>query len=196
VDQGVGGITPEIARFIDTAEVPVKKPKPVTTTCTTFGQLPEHFKEAVYEATSHFLQAVPDDWLVRVERYRTSDIQRVIEKAWHWQCHIDAIAGDDRVRVQNIIDQIQDGDPVWPYVSYWAADMDELMRTEGEDDEFIVPNHGDGWHRIIANVELQFPHIDVLFIERQTDTTEAERHTNDPRPHPRHDRCHQSKNQC
>ncbi len=54
---------------------------------------------------------------------------------------------------------------VWPYVSYWAGDMEGLMETTQEDDYLSVPNHGDGWHRVVACIELGLPTVDILFIE-------------------------------
>lgn len=41
----------------------------------------------------------------------------------------------------------------------------ELTEVEDSEDGGIVLNDGDGWHQIIAAVELNFPVIEIIFGE-------------------------------
>lgn len=81
---------------------------------------------------------------------------------------MDRLTGDDyeedRERVQTIIDLQRSGKPIWPYVSYWALDFQELAEVQTEDDGVSVLNHGDGWHRTIAAVEQKREQIEIIFL--------------------------------
>ncbi len=102
---------------------------------------------------------------VRIETYPIDTVCHLVEDVWQWQCAIADLDEGDKLRVKRIMEAIKK-DGAWPYVSYWARDMEELTETTVEDTgEISVPNHGDGWHRIIANVELNRLTMEVLFLE-------------------------------
>jgi hypothetical protein len=145
-------------------------PRPVKTIRTTIGKLSESLQNCVNSA-SDCLEVHSSD-KVRIETYYTKDIQKLFSNLFKWsttlkemKLKIEAgrVYADDIKRVRKIIRKIRH-EGAWPYVSYWADDMEELF-TVVEDTEICVPNHGDGWHRLIANVELKSPTFDILFLE-------------------------------
>ena len=136
--------------------------KPIKARTVKYARLSEAYQEAVQKSPG----TVPAGYSIRIETYRTKDIRYLIEKVWRWPATlVDLTLSDDRRRVRTIMRLIpKEGQ--WPYVSYYADDMEELMETAQEDGPLGVPNHGDGWHRIIAAVELKLPTIDVVFFYR------------------------------
>ena len=158
---------------------------PVKTRKLHFKQLPKTHRLAIKEAGEGELMydrncEYNENFYVRVETYRTEDIRELVEEVWEWRCTLKTLTARwpnnwkdkkawkrsvarDRVRVRIIMKQIPK-DGVWPYVSYWAANMLELQHVEIiEDDCVDVVNHGDGWHRIIAAIELNLPTIDIVY---------------------------------
>jgi hypothetical protein len=126
--------------------------------------LPQHYIDAVGEASV----ICDDDYIanyVIIKTYRTKDIQRMVEKVWGWTCRIDRrLQPHDAERVCLIARRWQMGEPRWPYISLFASTMKELMKTEKEDNgDISVPNHGDGWHRLIAAVAEKKPTVEILF---------------------------------
>ncbi len=141
--------------------------KPIKTRRTRYHRLSQAYQLAVANASDCL--AVGGNCRVRIETYATADIRRIVEDVWQWTATLAAIDDrNDRARVRKIMALIPT-DGAWPYVSYWAGDMEELMETTQEDGYLSVPNHGDGWHRIIACIELGLPTIDVLFLEGEHD---------------------------
>jgi len=104
------------------------------------------------------------DIIVRVETYRTKEIVSLFETIFEWPMKlVDIEDKHDKRRVEKIIKLIKSGKPIWPYVSYWADTLEELMEVTQEYNEISVPNHGDGWHRLIAANELKLKTVDILF---------------------------------
>ena len=132
------------------------------------NELPPYCDDAVEEANRQMVEPVPYDYMVRLERYRIQDIIHLMENVWKWSSRFTlTMDADDRERIQAIINKIKEGAPAWPYVSYFTDSMDGLMEMEQEDDEDgpSVVNHGDGWHRLVAAVELGLDVVEFLFIE-------------------------------
>ena len=156
----------------------VKQIKPIKVVRSSVKQLLEQYRQAV-ENASDCLE-VHDADRVRIETYKTEDIRYLVETIWGWAATMAEIRPHfhreypDNPNVENYIRQEQarvrkikrliPTKGAWPYVSYWAPDMEELMETTLEPNgEISVPNHGDGWHRVIAAIELGLPTIDVVF---------------------------------
>lgn len=145
-------------------------PTPISIQRKQLDELPSYCTDAIEEANRQMVEPVPYNHMVRLERYATQDIKRLVEEVWQWNCTLTPMMRpDDRSRVELIIKQIQNNEPHWPYVSYWTDNMEGLMAIEyyDPDDETdrSVANHGDGWHRLIAAVELNLPEVEFLFIE-------------------------------
>jgi len=117
---------------------------------------------------------------VRIETYKRKDIQALL-KTWDWPDSLADITEEldqgDRDRITKIMKAIPT-EGAWPYVSYWAEDMDELATVEVEnytywiddekfeEEEISVPNHGDGWHRLVAQLELKKRTFEIMFLVR------------------------------
>lgn len=110
-----------------------------------------------------------EDWKrhnYRIETYNTSDVVAMVRDIWGWNVtSADCTHTNDRERISKIKRLI----PVegqWPYISYWARDIEELLEVDSETDGTkSFNNHGDGWHRVIAANELNLPTIDIVFVE-------------------------------
>ena len=136
--------------------------KPVKVRRYRYGQLSDRLHDALNAANCLHVDGRSK---VRIETYATADIRRLFEEIWQWGATLaDIDDKSDRARVRKIMALIP-VEGVWPYVSYWAGDMEGLTETTQEDDYLSVPNHGDGWHRVVACIELGLPTIDILFIE-------------------------------
>lgn len=122
--------------------------------------LPESYLDAL-ENASDCVNLAACVTKVRVETYRTSDVRNFVQNVWRWPCALEDITNkSDRNRVRAIMELIPK-EGVWPYVSHWADDLEEL--AERDEDADSPMNHGDGWHRIIAQCELQLPTIEFLY---------------------------------
>lgn len=145
----------------------VQLPKPVKVRRGSLEVLPRRYRKAAENASDCL--PIEGDEPVRIEVYKTEDIRLLVEKVWHWSATLSdldpARKQDDIARVMVIMKLLRDGAARWPYVSYWADTFEELWETEDDDGEVSVPNHGDGWHRIIAAVELGLPTIEIMFLE-------------------------------
>ncbi len=141
--------------------------KPIKIRRARYDRLAKRYQAAI-DACSDYSSAClmcDGDWKVRIETYDTADMRQLFEEVWHWDATLADISdSSDRARVRKIMALIP-AEGVWPYVSYWAGDMEGLMETTQEDDYLSVPNHGDGWHRVVACIELGLPTVDILFIE-------------------------------
>lgn len=104
------------------------------------------------------------DQRIRIETYKTKDIAKLVKYVWQWNISLnDLDLESDKKRVKIIMDKIPK-EGKWPYISHWARDMEGLMEVDEQPNgEISVPNHGDGWHRIIAHIELKLPTIDIVF---------------------------------
>lgn len=134
--------------------------------------LSPNYKKAIQVALQRW-QWVTD---VRVETYTAADIEKLVGDVWDWPVYLDSVdRPEDRQAVRCIMNRIKK-EGVWPYVSFRARDMQELMEVDIQpgiisgaigqdcDTDVSVLNHGDGWHRIIAQMELKCPTIDILFV--------------------------------
>ena len=123
-----------------------------------YSELPETHQNAIEEANQklHFGQS----GIVEVETYKTTDIKTMVEEVWKWDCTLETIHGpnasDNIRRVKKIMELIPK-EGAWPYVS-------KNIRPLQHADILSVPSHGDGWHRIIAHVELGLSTIDIVFV--------------------------------
>ena len=139
--------------------------KPVKVRRAKLCRLSQQYQDAVDNAWE--CMGIAGDCKVRIETYATADIRALLD-IWQWPATLAGLKGrdskDDRARVRKIMALIRT-EGAWPYVSYWTGDMEGLMETTQEDDYVSVPNHGDGWHRIVACIELGLPTIDILFLE-------------------------------
>ena len=109
--------------------------------------------------------------VARIETYPMTEVVSLVKGVWKWPVTIQEmrLKGKGYIpeidRVEKIMSLIKSGEEVWPYISYWADDMDQLKEVMVEDtNEISVMNHGDGWHRIIANIELNNLTMDFLFV--------------------------------
>lgn len=140
-------------------------PKSIKVRRTTYGELPETHRKAIDLAMVEHGTAT-DDVPVVVETYRLSAfVTKVFCQRFKWTASLDECSNkNDRRRIQKIMSLLET-EGQWPYVSYFASDIDELMTViEEDDDEISVPNHGDGWHRAIAALEAGLSTIDVVFL--------------------------------
>jgi len=136
--------------------------KPIKVRRSKLCRLSQRYQNAVGNAWECL--GIDGDCKVRIETYATADVSALLE-IWQWPATLAGIDDkSDRARVRKIMSLIRT-EGAWPYVSYWTDDMEGLMETTQEDDYVSVPNHGDGWHRIVACIELGLPTIDILFIE-------------------------------
>lgn len=139
-------------------------PQPIRVKTGDLATLPSRYRQAARNASDCL--PIEGDEPVRIEVYRTEDVRRIVEEVWRWPCTLAAVTrSDDRHRVQVIMELLRKKKPRWPYVSYWADTIEELVEVEQHDGgEFSVINHGDGWHRIIAAVELGLPTIEIMYL--------------------------------
>ncbi len=141
--------------------------KPLKTKIVCFDDLSEQYQAAIEEAvTMGGTEPSVHIDRVRIETYRAKDIQHLVEGIWQWDTTLDDLKGDDLERVNYII-KVAPKEGFWPYISYHAADIEELAKVEVEEDGHrIVLNHGDGWHRLIAAFVLGQRTIDIVFFEQ------------------------------
>jgi hypothetical protein len=140
-------------------------PKPIGVREAYISELPKHYRKAAQEAINSYGGVITGDEEARIETYRTEDIRHLVEDVWDWPVTLARLEASpyskaDAGRVRDIMGLIGRGKPRWPYVSYEAEDMNELAGVN----DFGPINHGDGWHRIIAAVELGLPTIEVMFL--------------------------------
>lgn len=122
--------------------------------------------EAVEQARDEIGDDRGCDLKLRIETFLAKDIRHWIGNVWGWSTTINEMKfKDDRDRTRRIIKKAK-RDGFWPYVSHWTSSRKELLETTLEDDGHRSAfNHGDGWHRIVAQLEAGAPTIDVVFIE-------------------------------
>src|SRR4051812_29114457 len=117
-------------------------PSPIAVRKTSLDALPGHYAEAADKASCHISFAGNEP--VRIETYDTQDIRRLVEETWGWSCTIHALKNPkydkakDVERTQVIVDLLKAGEPQWPYVSYWADDIEQLAETQDDDGEISV----------------------------------------------------------
>jgi hypothetical protein len=95
----------------------------------------------------------------RIETFATADMFALFGVSFGWETSYDCLGAEYRKRINKIARII----PIkgqWPYVSYWAKNIKELLNDGGE-----CIAHGDGFHRVLAAKKLGLPTIDVLFFE-------------------------------
>lgn len=153
------------------------KIKPIKVVRVKITKLDPNYYKALHEASDCL--EVDDSRTVRIETYKTDDLRWMLEEVWKWSATIqqiqdgpgpdkwtpEAIQGakqDDIARVRKIMRLIPK-EGRWPYVSYWAHTMKELLEVDTTETGEIFTNHGAGWHRIIAAIELGLPTVDILF---------------------------------
>lgn len=155
--------------------------KPVLIKRATLDTLPDWYRDAVQEALKSTGLSLDDfSPKVRVETFKMSDIVRIFSGIFHWPMTIKEIKERSRTtseagvasnkkhiaQVDKIIKTIQQPQPPWPYISFRAEDIKELQEVDDYGNYISVPNHGDGWHRLVALNTMKFARADILFMKR------------------------------
>lgn len=141
----------------------MKLPKLLKTKRGDISKFPHWYREVLRESPGNL---PADDVILEVKTYHTKDVIHAFENIFEWRMTL-AKMDDEREakRIKTIMELIRSGKPAWPYVSYWVDNLRELFTVEKEPNgEISVPNHGDGWHRLIAANELKRKTVDILFI--------------------------------
>ena len=130
----------------------------------------EHIEGSRYRLETHTARAVKDllahwQWSASIAELKEKSQKLRAEHLFGWTDHLQ----DDIRRVKRIMSLIQRTHIRWPYVSYWADSMEALWTDVFKNDvgEIEVMGHGDGWHRLIAGLELGRRNFNFLFFETE-----------------------------
>jgi len=148
---------------------------PLQTKEVPYNDLPNHYKEAIKICTDcadFDAIGTETNGIVQIETYSAETVRALLNH-WGWDDSIKSLThSDDIERVQTIMDRIKKTGERYPYVSYWAPCREDLCEIELESDgDWYFRNHGDGWHRLVATLEMEYPTMDFIFLSNITSET-------------------------